>query len=76
MEQIKSDQLIITKKIMDEDPNFASFSDVSSTAESDNTLASKRTVVAIGEYWVDWVDHRVTLTPYLYHIYCYQVTER
>ena len=65
MEQIKSDQPIITKKIMDEDPNFASFSDVSSTAESDNTLTSKRTVVAIGEYWVDWVDHRVTMIPYL-----------
>ena len=74
MEQIKSDQPIITKKIMDEDPNFASFSDVSSTAESDNTLTSKRTVVAIGEYWVDWVHHRVTMIPHL--PYCYQVSER
>ena len=49
MEQIKADQLIITKKIMDEDPNFASFSDVSTTAESDNTLTSKRPVVVLGE---------------------------
>ena len=52
MEQIKTDQVIITKKIMEEDPNFASFSDVSSTAESDNTLTSRRPVVAIGECWV------------------------
>ena len=51
MEKIKTDQLIITKKIMEEDPNFASFSDVSSTAESDNTLTYRRPVIAIGEYY-------------------------
>merc|ERR1711990_874808 len=32
---------------MEEDPNFASFSDVSSTAESDNTLTYRRPVIAI-----------------------------
>ena len=62
MEKNKKDQLIITKKVMEEDPTFASFSDVSSTAESDNTLNTKRPVVALGElstwYWV-WVDHRL-----------------
>lgn len=51
MAQIQPDQVIITKQIMDEDPNFASFSDVTSTAESDNTLASRRPVVSLGEFW-------------------------
>ena len=51
MEQINKDQLIITKKIMEEDPNFASFSDVTSTAESDNTLTYRRPVIAIGKYY-------------------------
>ena len=42
------DQLIITKKMMDEDPNFASFSDVTNDAESDNTNSYMRPVVTLG----------------------------
>ena len=59
-----ADQLIITKKMMDEDPNFASFSDVTSSAESDNTSSYRRPVVTLGGSWIlDTLSSVISIFP-------------
>lgn len=48
----RMDQMVITKKMMDEDPNFASFSDVTNTAECDNSSSHRRSVITLGGFFI------------------------